>query len=70
MPRYFLTLLNGDWYRDDEGEMFENDADALTHARKVARELALGKRNVNRWRVLVIDEQGHEVGRVPLDPVK
>ena len=65
--KYFFHMEDGACIRDPQGEEFSDDAAALREAVNVARGLA--KEGVRpNWRVVVKDENGLQVGSVPLVP--
>jgi hypothetical protein len=66
MPRYFFHIANGKTFKDDLGELFLGIAEAIAHAEDIAK--ALGEDA--GWRgcsVVVEDENGAEIGRVPVN---
>lgn len=66
MPRYFFHVSNCDTYKDEVGRRFSGPDDAKAHAAVVARELAQDD-DWNDYSVVVIDEHGTEIARVPTE---
>jgi hypothetical protein len=70
MVRYFFHVSNGNDFndqvgKDEVGYRFSDPEDAKAHAAVVARELAEDD-DWDGYRVLVIDEHGNEIARVPI----
>jgi hypothetical protein len=65
MTRYFFHVSDWDFYRDEVGRRFPSVEDAKAHAAVVADELAQDA-NGEGYSVIVVDEQGTEIARVPV----
>ena len=63
--RYFFTVHGPDQqsYSDHIGEFLTDDAAAISHAKKVARELASGA-DYDGWHMSVTDERGRGVSTI------
>jgi uncharacterized protein GlcG (DUF336 family) len=58
MHRFFFTAeYKGATLRDDDGELFATEAQAIAHGRLIANEL--GRNNPKPVSVSVLDEAGH-----------
>lgn len=69
MPRYYFELDDGkSRLRDEDGEEFSSLPEAANHGRVVAYELARNHApsRLNGSAVLVLDETGAELARIPL----
>jgi hypothetical protein len=66
MPRYFFHIANGKTFKDDLGELFVSTVEAMAHAADIAKALGedAGRRACS---VVVEDENGIEIGRVPVN---
>jgi hypothetical protein len=65
--RYFFHVMSdGTAYKDEVGRSFSSAEIAKAHATVIATELAVEAENCRGFAVCVIDEQGHEVARVPI----
>ena len=65
--RYFFTVADDvAVFADSEGQSFESSDAAIAHARKVARELASDGTHYSGYVVVVTDEQGRELARIPV----
>jgi hypothetical protein len=64
MRYFFHAIGQRRVFNDDEGEEFADEADALAHAAVIAREIAEDD-SVDVLMIVVVDEDGNEVGRVP-----
>lgn len=60
MPRYYFHLFNKPFI-DDDGHVQADDAAALAYATRVASEL---KGEYDSWCVVVLDEEGRNIGKV------
>ena len=69
MARYFFHVSDWDFYRDEVGRRFSDPEDAKAHAAVVARELAQDQ-NGEAYSVIVVDENGDEIARVPVRETK
>ena len=65
MPRYFFHLTNGKTFKDDLGELLLGIAEAMAHAADIAKDLGEDA-GWHSYSVVVEDEQGMEIGRVPV----
>ena len=67
MSSFFFHLIGARIAEDTEGMTFSNSMEARNHARVVAAELAKNNRDKTQGQaILVVDESGAEVCRVPL----
>jgi hypothetical protein len=70
MPQYYFHVANFDSaadIKDNDGDEFSDPQAAMTFADRVARELAQEQDPFYRGCiVLVIDEQGDEIGKIPV----
>ena len=71
MAHYFFHVGNGDTLtdqvgRDEVGERFSDPQNAKAYAGVVARELAEDD-DWNGYAVVVVDEHGNEIARVPIE---
>jgi len=72
MARYFFHLYDADsknLVRDSEGAVFSSVAEAKNEAIGLGQDIAGLGIDRSTWQVLVIDENGHEVLKVPLSKV-
>jgi hypothetical protein len=66
--RYFLHVMHdSSALEDEEGTLLSGPGAAMSQAALVAAELAQDGRSYQGYVVRVIDEQGKEVGAVPID---
>jgi hypothetical protein len=73
MARYFFYLYDGDsknLVRDSEGAEFSSLAEAKNEAIGLGQDIVGHGIDRSTWQVLVIDENGHQVLRVPLSKVR
>ncbi|MGY3037037.1 hypothetical protein ACVIIV_006207 [Bradyrhizobium sp. USDA 4354] len=69
MPRYHFDLVDSKTVADEEGAELPDDIKAMDVAEEIARRL-LEKRPELKGRhfsILVTNEDGEEIGRLPLD---
>jgi hypothetical protein len=67
MPRYFFDVANGHRRFDQSGFVCDDDTDAITQAAVLAIGLLLYKPGDDpKRRIAIINDQGHEVGTVPV----
>jgi hypothetical protein len=67
MPRYFFDVADGHRLFDKSGFICNDDTDALIEAAVLAIGVSLDKPEDDpERRITVINDQGHEVGRVPV----
>lgn len=68
MPRYYTHLFNSETVWDEEGQVFPNDAVALQHGARTAREMAVQSvregRLVLDHRIVVCAENNQSVGTI------
>ena len=68
MPQYYFHVTDGrSTYNDDNGSLQLSLADAYTEALRIAGELASDDRAHPGFIVCVVDHDGNEVARVPID---
>jgi hypothetical protein len=65
MARFFFHITNGITFKDEVGEDYSSLEEAMAEAAKIATDLA-EDRVYDRYAVLVTDEHGNEVARVPI----
>jgi hypothetical protein len=75
MPRYFFNVSEGhskNLVRDSEGAVFSSLDEARNEAVGLARDFAKHGfyRSMQTWRLVVADENGHEVLTVPLSDIR
>jgi hypothetical protein len=66
MTRYFFCVSYSDTYEDEVGYRFSGNVDAKAHAELMAKELAEDDSNWKGYSVIVTDENGAEIARVPV----
>ena len=66
MARYFFHVSDSDTFKDVVGRRFSDPEDAKAHAAVVAKELAQDNINWRGYSVVVTDEHGTEIARVPI----
>jgi hypothetical protein len=67
MPRYFFDVADGHRLFDKSGFICDDNTDALIKAAVLAIGVSLDKPEDDpERRITVINDQGHEVGRVPV----
>jgi hypothetical protein len=65
--RYFFHVIGGNWpIEDDDGTLFPDMSDAVTHAEIVANDLALDDDQYRDHDVVVVDERENVIARVPI----
>jgi hypothetical protein len=65
--RFYFHIENGKRYPDETGSVFSTSGDAAAHAFVIAKELAPDK-SWHESAVLVTDDRGQEIVRVPIGP--
>jgi hypothetical protein len=64
--RYFFHVsAPGHFYADNGGQDFADPASAMNHGEKIAKELA-AESGMNGFWISVVDENGNELGKVPI----
>lgn len=64
--KYFFSVTDGEqYYSDDTGQVFRNDASALDHAALIAKDLA-DKVEYRGFVIVIVGNHGLEVARVPV----
>ncbi len=67
MPRFFFDVADGHRLFDKSGFLCDDDADALVRAAALAVGVSLDKPQDNpERRVVIINDQGREIGSVPV----
>lgn len=66
--KYFFHLQDGVCIRDPKGTDFQDDAEAMLEATRVAHELSKLAIHRHDWAVVVKNIEGIQVGSVPLTP--
>jgi hypothetical protein len=67
MPRYFFNVEDGYRLFDPSGFVCDNDVAAIIRATVLAIGISLDKPEDDpERRIAIIDDQGHEVGTVPV----
>ncbi len=71
VPRYHFDLVDSRTVADEGGAQLPDDIKALDGAEEIARKLLRDRPDLkNRhYAILVTNEDGEEIGRVPLDVV-
>ena len=64
--RYFFHVMGTLPIEDDEGALFTDTLDAVTHAEIVANDLALDEDQYCGHAVVVVDERENVIARVPI----
>jgi len=64
--RYFFHVIGTLPVEDDEGALFPDTSDALTHAEIIANDLALDDDQYRGHAVVVVDEWENVIARVPI----
>ena len=69
MPRYHFDLVDSETVTDEGGAELPDDMQALDVAEEIARRLLEQRPELKgrHFAILVTNEDGEEVGRVPLD---
>lgn len=69
MPRYHFDLVDGKTYADEGGTELPDDVKAMDVAQEIAKRLLVQRPQLKdrRYSIIVTNEDGEEVGRVPLD---
>ena len=68
MSRYSFHVVGGDTtFRDENGVTFVASQDAVARATTIAAELAQDGDQYRGFSVIVTDEDGNEVSRVPIN---
>ncbi len=69
MRTYYFDLKDGSAKRDRTGLQFETIGSAIEHSRELARRLREDARVTDReLSIVVIDQNGSEIHREPIDP--
>jgi hypothetical protein len=69
MPRYFFHVTDSERaFNDQTGEMHPTRQAAEAKAAQLARELAAERETYLDYSVIVADEDGNEIARVPVSP--
>jgi hypothetical protein len=67
MPRYFFDVANGHRLFDASGFVCDDDTDAIIKASVLAIGVALDEpEDAPERRIAVINDEGHEIGTVPV----
>jgi hypothetical protein len=68
MPRYFFDLKNGTRVVDPDGLDCANDHDAIVRGERIARRIERdGPADSDpHQHVAVINEEGHQIGKIPV----
>ncbi|MCA1412641.1 hypothetical protein I6F30_16060 [Bradyrhizobium sp. NBAIM20] len=71
MPRYHFDLVDSETVADEEGADLPDDIKALDVAEEIARRLLEERPELKgrHFSILVTNEDGEEIGRMPLDVV-
>lgn len=69
MPRYHFDLVDSRTVADQGGSDLPDDLKALVVAEEIARRLARDRPDLKgrHFSILVTNQDGEEIGRVPLD---
>lgn len=69
MPRYHFDLVDSKTIADEGGAELPDDIKALDLAEEIARRLLRERPELEgrRFSILVTNQDGEEIGRVPLD---
>lgn len=69
MPRYHFDLVDSKTVADEGGAELPDDIQALDVAEEIARRLLKERPELEgrNFSILVTDQDGEEIGRVPLD---
>ena len=68
MPRYFFHVRDGGSVFDDDTENHPTREAAEAKAAQLARELAADEKTYSSYNVVVTDENGNEIARLPIAP--
>jgi hypothetical protein len=69
MSRYFFDVKNGHRLVDPAGlDCRRDDDEAISSARTIARQIALEAPSDSDRKVAVLDDEGREIGIVPIHP--
>ena len=67
MPRYFFDVADGHRLFDKSGFVCDNDIDAIVRATVLAIGVSLdAPKDDPERRVAIVNDQGHEIGTVPV----
>jgi len=71
LPRYHFDLVDSETVADEEGADLPDDIKALDVAEEIARRLLEERPELKgrHFSILVTNEDGEEIGRMPLDVV-
>lgn len=64
VPRFYFHIISENSFLDDEGTSFENDQDALRHARELAAELVRST-GVTKGAIVIENEDEGRMFEVP-----
>jgi hypothetical protein len=69
MPKYHFDLIDSKTVADEGGQILADDTIAMNVAKEIARRLLTERPELTdrHYSILVSNEDGEEVGRVPLD---
>ncbi len=68
MPKYHFEIVDGFRLEDPIGQDCSNDAQAKSVAEEIARQIAEDiQRDAHDRKVIVVDDQGTEVYKTPID---
>jgi hypothetical protein len=67
MSRYFFDVKNGHRLVDPAGLDCRDDVEAMSSAQTIARQISLEAPTVADRKVSVLDDEGREIGIVPID---
>ncbi|QQO13640.1 hypothetical protein JJB99_30280 [Bradyrhizobium diazoefficiens] len=69
MPRYHFDLVDSKTIADEGGAELPDDVKALDVAEEIARQLLKERPELEgrRFSILITNQDGEEIGRVPLD---
>jgi hypothetical protein len=65
MPRYFFHVQDHTLIIDNKGEKLANDHEAIDVAQSLAFQLLNDHKTGTIWSILVVDEEGREVAKIP-----
>jgi hypothetical protein len=68
MPRYYFHVRNDKAFDDDTGELHQTRQAAEAQAVQLASELAADGQTYRGYDVVVTDEEGNEIARLPIAP--
>ncbi|MES2027695.1 MAG: hypothetical protein V4477_00800 [Pseudomonadota bacterium] len=65
MPRFFFHIIADNTFLDDEGTSFDNDQEAMLHARELTREM-MRSMGVVKGAIVIENEDSGGLFEVPL----